>query len=61
MFAPVKEMFSESVERRGGWERENWLLYCHRNRFSARKAEGGRKGEGKAACKVNGGRVADGS
>ena len=41
VFGPVKEMLSESVERCGGWERENRLLCRHQSRFSTRKA--GRK------------------
>src|SRR5258706_3637616 len=47
VFGPVKEMLSESVERCGGWERENWDLHWHWSRFSTRKAgrkNGKRKG-----------------
>ena len=40
-----KEMFSESLERCEGWDRENRLSYWNRSRFSTRKA--GRK-EGQA-------------
>ena len=35
---PVKEMLSESVERCGGWERENVPLCWYRSRFGTRKA-----------------------
>jgi len=38
-------MFSESLERCEGWDRENRLSYWNRSRFSTRKA--GRK-EGQA-------------
>ncbi len=52
-------MLSESVERCGGWERENkkpaLVLVLEPLR------QGGSIGEGKAVEAVDGGRVADGS
>ena len=55
----VKEMLGESVERCGGSEERTGS--CARvGAASVQGKPGGRTGEGKAACKVDGGKGVDG-